>query len=383
MELSVKSSSARPSRALLTQTIMFLALVAVGAYLAINLMDNLAARSIRTGFGFLWQVAGFDVSESFIPIDKYTTYATLLLVGLLNTLAVTFVAILLSTIVGGVVGIARLSHNPLVAPLAAAYVEMIRNVPLLLQLYVWYAILTQLLAEDAKAPELLPGVFLSKSGLHFPIPSTGGSYLLIGVACGLILALLLRDWLGRRQTRTGVTAPVWPLVLVALAPALLTLAYLVSVVPIDIPTRKRFGFDGGSAVTPEFMALIIGLSLYNSAFIAEILRGGILSVAKGQIESASALGLKRGQILRLVAIPQALRVTIPPLASQYLNLAKNSSLAIAIGYPDLMSIGATIVNQTGQAIEVIAIVMGVYLAISLAISAFMNWYNARLAKMST
>lgn len=368
------------ARAIIAQTMAFIALVVVGAFLANNLVGNLSARSIRTGFGFLWQTAGFDVSESFIAFDGRASYGLALLVGLLNTLAVTSAAIVLSTVLGGLIGVARLSRNPLVAPLAAAYIEIIRNVPLLLQLYVWYAALTQILPADANAPELLPGVYLSKSGLHFPVLPEGGAQLFVAVVIGVALAFVMRSWMRRRQARTGAAAPVWPVLVIAIAPFVLTFAFTLSAVSFDMPERKRFGFSGGGALTPELTALLIGLSLYNAAFIAEILRGGILSVAKGQLEAASALGLKRGQTLRFVAIPQALRVAVPPLASQYLNLAKNSSLAIAIGYPDLMSIGSTIINQTGQAIEVIGLVMGVYLVISLCISAFMNWYNARIAR---
>lgn len=354
------------------------------AYSAVtNAIENLQKANIASGLGFWNNIAGFDIGQRLIDYSAATgTYGRAFWVGLLNTLLVAVIGCVLATFLGFAIGIARLSSNWVVRKVSEVYVEVIRNVPLLLQLYVWYAALTQLLPADAAAPEFLPGVFLSKSGLHFPVLPDGGAPLFVAAAGGLIFALALRVWLNRRQTRTGALAPIWPVLLVVAIPVLLALGYLLATVSFDIPERKRFGFSGGGAMTPEMTALVIGLSLYNAAFIAEILRGGILSVAKGQIEAASALGLRGGQILRLVAIPQALRVAVPPLASQYLNLAKNSSLAIAIGYPDLMSIGSTIINQTGQAIEVIAIVMGVYLAISLSISIFMNWYNARIARTS-
>ena len=366
------------SRALAFQALIFVILVAVCGYLAFNLIGNLGARSIHTGFGFLWSAAGFDIGESFLPYDGRASYATALLVGLLNTLAITCAGILISTLIGTLIGPARLSPNPLVAPLAAAYVEAIRNVPLLLQLYVWYAVLTQLLPADGGAPALLPGLYLTKSGLHFPTfgepPRLALPALILGLACAFAYRRVAR----RRQVESGAPDRIWPAILIALTPVILVLAQAAFTTPLDLPQQKRFGFVGGGTLTPELTALLVGLSLYNAAFVAEILRGAIQSVAKGQSEAAAALGLRRSQALRLVVVPQALRVAVPPLASQFLNLAKNSSLAVAIGYPDLMSIGNTIINQTGQAIEVIGIVMAVYLALSLAISGFMNWYNARV-----
>jgi general L-amino acid transport system permease protein len=366
------------SRALAFQALIFIVVVALVGYLAFNLVGNLGARSIHTGFGFLWSAAGFDIGESFLRYDGRATYGAALLVGLLNTLAITCAGILASTVIGTVIGLARLSRNPLVGPLAAAYVEAIRNVPLLLQLYVWYAALTQLLPADGGAPPLLPGLFLTKSGLHFPVLGEPPRLLIPALILGLAVGYAYRRWARRRQMRNGTPDKVWPALLLALTPAILVLAQIAATASFDLPQQRRFGFVGGGTLTPELTALLVGLSLYNAAFVAEILRGAIQSVAKGQGEAAAALGLRRGQVLRLVVVPQAMRVAVPPLASQYLNLAKNSSLAVAIGYPDLMSIGNTIINQTGQAIEVIAIVMAVYLTLSLAISALMNWYNARV-----
>jgi general L-amino acid transport system permease protein len=364
-------------RGLAWQVLLFGLLLGLGAWAAINLIGNLGERSIRSGFGFLWQAAGFDIGESFLAFDGRATYAAALAAGLLNTLAVAAAGIALSTLLGTVIGLARLSRNPLVAPLAAAYVEAIRNVPLLLQLYLWYGVLTQLLPADPAKAQVLPGLFLTKSGLHFPVLPQGGGMVALALVAGIVAAALWRRAGQTRQRRAGTTPALWPVLALVTLPPLAVLGQVLATVPLDLPVAQRFGFQGGGMLTPELTALVLGLALYNAAFVAEILRGGIQSVARGQWEAAIAMGLGRGHVMRLVIIPQALRVVVPPLASQYLNLVKNSSLAVAIGYPDLMSIGNTIINQTGQAIEVIGLVMAVYLALSLAISAFMNWYNTR------
>lgn len=366
-------------RAIVTQAAVLAFVAVVVAFLAVNLIGNLEERSIRTGFGFLWQAASFEIGQSFLPYDARATFGTALLVGLLNTLVVAVLGIVLSTIAGGVVGIAGLSRNPLVAPLATAYVELVRNVPLLLQLYLWYAILTQLLPAASEAPQLLPGIYLAKSGLHFPILESGGGIVLAGLVLGILASFAYGRWSRRRADLTGATALLWPRLVLLVALPAAALVLVAATMDFNVPRPTRFGFSGGGMVTPELTALLVGLSLYNAAFIAEILRAGILSVGKAQSEAAASLSLSRAQTLRLVIVPQAMKLVVPPLANQYLNLAKNTSLAIAIGYPDLMSIGNTIINQTGQAIEVIAILMGVYLTMSLSISALMNWYNARVA----
>ena len=366
-------------RAIATQVIVLALVAGIIAFLAFNLIGNLEERSIRTGFGFLWQASSFEIGQSFIPYSANSTFAMALLVGLLNTLVVAVLGIVLSTVLGTIVGIASMSRNPLVSPLATIYVEFVRNVPLLLQLYVWYAVLTQMLPAASAAPQLLPGLYLAKSGLHFPILHSGVGIVLAALIVGAIAAVVYGIWSTRRAEQTGAPALLWPRAALLLGPAIAALVFLAATTPFDVPRATRFGFSGGGLVTPELTALLIGLSLYNAAFIAEILRAGIMSVSRSQSEAAVSLGLSRAQTLRLVIIPQSLKVAVPPLASQYLNLAKNTSLAIAIGYPDLMSIGNTIINQTGQAIEVIAILMGVYLTMSLSISAFMIWYNARVA----
>lgn len=366
-------------RALATQVIVLAVLAGTIAFLATNLVGNLEARSIRTGFGFIWQAAGFEIGQSFIAYSASASFGRALLVGLLNTLVVAVLGIVLSTLAGFVVGIASLSRNPLVSPLARLYVELVRNTPLLLQLYLWYAVLTQMLPAASAAPQLLPGVYLAKSGLHFPVLQHGADVILAAVIVGLVAFAGHGLWARRRAELTGAPAKLWPGLLLLLLPLATVALDLAATTSFDMPRPTRFGFSGGGMITPELTALLIGLSLYNAAFIGEILRAGILSVSRGQREAAAALGLTQGQALRLVVIPQAMKVAVPPLASQYLNLAKNTSLAIAIGYPDLMSIGNTIINQTGQAVEVIAILMSVYLALSLAISGFMNWYNSRVA----
>jgi len=366
-------------RAIVTQAAVLAFVAVVVAFLAVNLIGNLEERSIRTGFGFLWQAASFEIGQSFLPYDARATFGTALLVGLLNTLVVAVLGIVLSTIAGGVVGIASLSRNPLVAPLAPAYVELVRNVPLLLQLYLWYAILTQLLPAASEAPQLLPGIYLAKSGLHFLILESGGGIVLAGLVLGILASFAYGRWSRRRADLTGANALLWPRLVLLVALPAAALVLVAATTDFNVPRPTRFGFSGGGMVTPELTALLVGLSLYNAAFIAEILRAGILSVGKAQSEAAASLSLSRAQTLRLVIVPQAMKLVVPPLANQYLNLAKNTSLAIAIGYPDLVMVSNTVMNQTGQAIETIAIFMGVYLVLSITISLVMNWYNAHVA----
>jgi len=307
------------------------AVVAIGAgYLISNALENLEARRIASGFGFLWREAGFEIGETtFLSYTAADTYLKALAVGLLNTFRVASLAIVLSTTLGVLVGLARLSLNWLLAKIAAGYVEVMRNVPLVVQLFFWYAVITEGLPAPAEALNPLPGVFLSNRGLAFPVPAS-------------------------------------------LAP-----------ISIDYPILSGFNFTGGGLLSPEFTALFLGLALYTAAFIAEIVRAGILAVERGQFEAAYSLGLNQRHVMRYIILPQALRVIVPPISSQYLNCTKNSSLAVAIGYPDLVSIANTTINQTGQAIEGITIIMLVYLTISLAISGFMNWYNWRFALRGT
>ena len=370
-------------RALTYQAITIAAALAVGAYLVSNTLANLQERQIASGFGFLEREAGFAIGEtSFIPYTAADTYFRALTVGLANTLRVSLIGIVAATVLGTLIGLARLSHNWLLAKLAAGYVEFIRNVPLLVQLFFWYALITETLPHPREAVEPLPGFHLSNRGISFPVPEPHPAYgwTLGAFVAGILLAIGFAWWARRRHARTGRRPPVAEVVLALLVvpPAL---AYLLGGAPTEMSVPKLAGFNlaGGVTLTPEFAALGAGLIFYTAAFIAEIVRAGIIAIPYGQLEAAYAVGLRRRLAMRLVVLPQALRVIVPPLTSQFLNLTKNSSLAVAIGYPDIVSIANTAINQTGQAIEGIAIIMAVYLTISLSISVLMNWYNARVA----
>lgn len=372
----------RRVRAVLYQVLVVGAVVLLGAYLVSNTLANLANRNIATGFGFLGREAGFGISESLIPYSPADSYLRAIGVGLLNTLNISVVGIVLTTIIGTIAGIARLSRNWLVARLATLYVESLRNIPVLLQLFFWYALITEGLPSPRQALNPLPGVYLSNRGFQFPLPvwDQALAFAGIGLACGVLAAILLGWWAGRRRERTGAAFPA-----LAVGSALTLMLVLVgwlgggASTRLTIPELRGFNFTGGGTLTPEYASLLVGLVLYTGTYVAEIVRGGILAVSHGQSEAGLALGLSRGRVMRLIVLPQALRVIIPPLTSQYLNLTKNSSLAVAIGYPDLVSTANTAINQTGQAVEGIAIIMAVYLTISLAISAVMNWYNRRIA----
>ena len=372
----------RRVRAILYQLLVLGGVVLLGAYLVGNTLDNLERRNIATGFDFLGREAGFDISETLIDYSPADTYFRALLVGLLNTLLVSALGVVLATILGTIAGIARLSRNWLVARLATVYVETLRNVPVLLQLFFWYSLITEALPSPRQALNPLPGVFLSNRGMRVPVPVADPAYVYAGVGLllGIAGAWLFTLWAKRVQDRTGQILPRgW--VGAGLILGLPLAGYLIGGAPtaMDVPALQGFNFTGGVAITPEFAALLVGLVVYTGSYIAEIVRGGILAVSHGQTEAGLALGLHRGAVLRLIVLPQALRVIIPPLTSQYLNLTKNSSLAVAIGFPDLVSAANTSINQTGQAVEGIAIIMAVYLTVSLSISAVMNWYNRRIA----
>lgn len=350
-------------------------------WLVSNTMRNLEVRRIATGFGFLNREAGLPIAEAMIPYSPADTYGRALLVGILNTLRVALIGIVLATVLGTVIGIARLSHNWLLAKLAAVYVELLRDLPLLLQLLFWYALM-QGLPGPRQALNPFGSVFLSNRGIKFPwlVWEPAHTAALLALLAGSAATVLLARRFTARQMATGVRPKLWPWALALLLGLPIAVwAAMGAPFAIDAPVLRGFNFQGGATVTPEFAALLLGLVLYTAAFIAEIVRAGILAVHTGQWEAASALGLSRGEQLRLVILPQALRLIIPPMTSQYLNLTKNSSLAVAIGYQDIVSIANTTLNQTGQAIEGIAIIMAVYLTISLSISLFMNWYNARIA----
>lgn len=361
------------------------ALIAVGlvvGYLVSNTLDNLAALHIASGFGFLRNEAGFAIGESPIAYTPQDTYARAILVGLLNTLRVAAVGIVLATLLGTLIGIARLSKNWLVGKLASGYVELIRNIPLLLQLFFWYSLITENTPGPRQAITVLPGVFVSNRGIKLPTPLEHIAFdvAIWGFLVAVVAALGLAHWARRRRDATGQSIAVgrWA---IALLIGLPVAGWLLGGAPmaLDVPRLQGFDFVGGVTLTPEYAALLLGLVIYTAAFIAEVVRSGIQSVDKGQWEAAGSIGLRRGAALRLVVLPQALRVIIPPMTNQYLNITKNSSLAVAIGYPDIVSVANTTLNQTGQAIEGILIVMGAYLAVSLSISVLMNIYNRRMA----
>ena len=368
-------------RGIVYQLLLLAAVAFVGWYLVSNTLHNLATRQIHVGFDFLGREAGFEIAESQIAYGPADSYARAFAVGLVNTLHVALLGIVLATLIGTLVGIARLSSNWLLSRLASAYVEVMRNVPLLLQLFVWYGIFTELMPPVRQAIDLGGGVFITQRGLYYPWPEPHEAWRAAGWALlgGVLLAIAWRTHVRRLQQRTGRQLPVFvPAALLIIGLPVLAWAVLGAPTAFEVPALRGFNFRGGKVLSPEFLALLIGLSTYTAAFVAEIVRAGIVSVDRGQGEAAMSLGLTRNQELRLVTLPQALRVIIPPMTSQYLNLTKNSSLAVAIGYPDLVAVANTTMNQTGQAIEAIAILMAVYLIISLVISLFMNWYNNRV-----
>lgn len=368
-------------RGIAYQVLLLAAVVGVGWYLVSNTLHNLSTRQIQVGFGFLGREAGFEIAEKLIEYDATHTYARAFGVGLLNTLKVAVLGVVLATVLGTLIGIARLSSNWLLAKLASGYVEVMRNVPLLLQLFVWYGLFTELLPPVREAITLGDWLFATQRGFWFAWPAAHPAWTAAAWAllAGIVLAWVWRMAAARHQQATGQRWPVgWVSAALILGLPLLAWAVMGAPTEMDVPEVGGFSLQGGRSISPEFTALLLGLSTYTAAFVAEVVRAGILAVDRGQTEAAQALGLNAGQRLRLVTLPQALRVIIPPMTSQYLNLTKNSSLAVAIGYPDLVAVANTTMNQTGQAIEAIAILMAVYLTISLAISLFMNWYNDRV-----
>src|ERR1035437_51335 len=350
-------------------------------FLASNTITNMRVRGIQSGFDFLSQPAGFSIGESLFPFDSAESYWRAFLVVLANTLRVAAVGIILATLLGTVVGVGRFSRNALVRGLCSGFVECFRNIPVLLQLLMWYLLLTEMLPSIQDAWKAGP-FFLSKGGFNYPIPiwQAGQAWAVVGLFVGSALAWMWRRWARRQFEATGIVKSMfWVPLVVVLASGLL--AWLLAGAPsaLDRPIKGEFSVENGGALTPEFLALLLGLTIYTASYIAEVVRSGIASVARGQTEAAAALGLDQVMEIRLIVLPQALRVIIPPLTNQYLNLTKNSSLAVAIGYPDIVSIANTAMNQTGRAVECIAIVMAVYLTISLLTSLLMNGYNRRVA----
>ena len=363
--------------------VMFVAVIAVFfVLLAHNTIINLRRQNIASGFGFLDREAAFGIGESLIAYTPADTYGRAFVVGLTNTLYVAALGIVLATIVGTLMGLARLSGNWLVAKLAQIYVETFRNIPLLLQLFFWWALLRGAAPGPREAWQVLPDVFVSNRGIVFPVPREHPAFQWMGLAfvVGVAAAYFVHRWARARQAQTGRQFPAgWVGLGLMLGLPFLVFLGFGAPLSLDVPALKGFNFAGGTALSPEFGALLLGLVIYTGSYIAEIVRAGILAVSWGQSEAAMALGLKPGQRMRLVVLPQALRVIVPPMTSEYLSITKNSSLAVAIGYPDLVSIANTTINQTGQAVEGIAMIMAVYLAISLLISMMMNLYNRAVA----
>lgn len=369
-------------RGIFYQAIVFIGLFAFVWWIVGNTIDNLQRSNIASGFGFLRGRAGFDISQFLIDYTSDSSYGRALVVGLLNTVLVAVFGIFTATIVGFLVGIGRLSQNWLIRKICTVYVEIFRNVPPLLVIFFWYFGVLSILPQPRDSINLPLNVFLNNRGFSVPKPiwSEGAGLVALAFLIAIAGTFLVRRWARQRQMATGQPFPVlWTGL--GLIIGLPVLAFVVTGFPLtwELPELGRFNLRGGFQIKPEFLALYLALSFYTAAFIGEIVRAGIMGVNKGQTEAAYALGLRPGPTTRLVIIPQAMRIIIPPLTSQYLNLTKNSSLAIAIGFPDLVAIGGTILNQTGQAIEIVAIWMVVYLGLSLATSAFMNWFNAKMA----
>jgi general L-amino acid transport system permease protein len=369
-------------RAVLFQILVVVLVLGLLWYLVSNTVTNLEARQIKSGFDFLCSTYGSQIDETLIEWKTDGTYARAFIVGLLNTLKVGVIGIVLATVLGTIIGVARLSPNWLIAKIASAYVEVIRNIPLLLQLAFVYTLFINVLPDQTTPGTIVGNIIISKSGILFPTLTVETIHIVMFglVLAGIVAAIAYNMWAKWRQDQTGNPPPrLWPTLAIVFVPAIL--AFLVSGMPNewDVPKKGRFRFEGGSSISPEFLAILTGLVLYTAGFIAEIVRSGILAVSYGQTEAASALGLTRGQNLRLVILPQAMRVIIPPMTSQYLNLIKNSSLGVAIGYPELVAIANISMNQAGRALECVLIIMAVYLSVSISIALFMNWYNKKIA----
>jgi general L-amino acid transport system permease protein len=369
-------------RAILFQFLTFCMVGLLAYYLVSNVLINLQKQKIATGFGFLHKEASFEIGESLISYSAASTYGRALLVGALNTIKVAFIGVVITILLGTIIGVARLSTNWLVSKLATLYVEVMQDIPVLLQLFFWYAIFYETLPSPQQALNPGAGIYMSNRGVAFTIPEAhpAHKYMLLAFLAGCLIVYVIRRWARKRQESTGQFFPTFR-VGIAILFGLPFITWLAFGTPLkmDAPKLIGFNFEGGLMVSPEFIALLMGLILYTAAFVAEVVRAGIQSVSKGQREAAMSIGLRPTFVLNLVILPQALRVIIPPLTSQMLNLTKNSSLAVAIGYPDFVSVANTTMNQTGQSIEGVALIMAVYLFFSLSTSAFMNWYNKRVA----
>ncbi len=369
-------------RGIVYQIVTLALVVLFIAFIVHNTLLNLQKNHIASGFGFLNGRAGFDIGQHLIAYSSDSTYKQALVVGLLNTLQVALAGIVTASIIGFLVGMGRLSKNWLIAKLSQVYVEVFRNIPPLLVIFFWYKGVISVLPQPKDSLKLPFDIYINNRGITFPkaIFGDGSEYIIVAFVAGIALSLFLRSWAKRRQMASGKQFPVLSssIVLILGLPLLVFFA-LGQPLTFELPVVGRFSMQGGSVIGPEFTSLYLALSFYTAAFIAEIVRGGIKAVSKGQTEAASALGLSGGHTSRLIILPQAMRLIIPPLTSQYLNLTKNSSLAVAVGFSDIVSVGGTILNQTSQAIEIVGIWLVVYLTISIATAMFMNWFNAKMA----
>jgi general L-amino acid transport system permease protein len=347
-----------------------------------NTSHNLQKANIASGFGFLHGRAGFDIGQHLIAYSSDSTYWNAIGVGLLNTLQVAIFGIITASIIGFIVGIGRLSKNWLIAKICQVYVEVFRNIPPLLVIFFWYKGVISILPQPKDSIKLPLDIYINNRGVTYPkaIFGDGSEFVLLAFVVGIIATVLVSSWAKRRQMATGQQFPVlWAGLGLIIGLPVLAYFGLGQPLTFDLPQVGRFSMQGGSVIGPEFTSLFLALSFYTAAFIAETVRGGIKAVSKGQTEAAGALGLSGGQTSRLIVVPQAMRLIIPPLTSQYLNLTKNSSLAVAIGFSDIVSVGGTILNQTGQAVEIVALWLAIYLSISITTALFMNWFNAKMA----
>ncbi len=369
------------TRAILYQIVTAAFVAFLGYYLISNVQTNMEKQSIASGFGFIQKEAAFEIGETPIEYSAADTYGRALVVGVLNTLKVSLVGMILTTMLGTIIGVCTLSSNWLISKFGFIYVEVFQNVPVLLQLFFFYALFYEAFPAPRQALNPITGVFITNRGVDFPVPAADPAWAAMGWAfvLALVIGWLVNRWAVKRQERSGRQFPMFWVgfgILIGLP----LLAWVVNGTPtqMDVPELKGFNFQGGRNISPEFSALLIGLVLYTASFIAQIVRAGIQSISHGQTEAAMSIGLKPAKVLKLVIFPQALRVIVPPLTSQLLNLTKNSSLAVAIGYPDFVQVAGTTINQTGQAVEGVALMMLVYLTFSLLTSAFMNWYNKKI-----
>jgi len=382
-EVTTKPWNDPKVRSIFFQAVLLILVVLAGMYIFGNTADNLERQGIATGFSFFGTTAGFGIITHLIEYNEASSYGRAFAVGLLNTLLVAFCGIIAATILGVVIGISRLSKNWMVSRMAMVYIETFRNIPLLLQIFFWYFAVLRALPQPKNSVNFLDSIFINSRGIYMPsaIYEDGFSLVLWALGIAVVAVVVMARWAHKRQDQTGQQFHTIYYA-IALLIGLPLLAFTVTGFPLswEIPALKGFNFAGGTVIIPEFVALWLSLSIYTASFIAEIVRAGIQAVSHGQTEAAHALGIKNGPTLQLVILPQALRVIIPPLSSQFLNLTKNSSLATAIAYPEMVSVfTGTILNQTGQAVEIISVTMAVYLSISLGISALMNWYNAKMA----